>query len=82
MSHEAYSSKIKAIGKYPACVDVVKCGVLHREKHEVGYATGSHAIMRGCKQQKKNIIRKPGLFKSRCNKNGGEIRSGESRPIS
>ena len=52
MSYEADSGKIKAIGKYPACVDAVKCGVLHRKKHEVGYATGSHAIMRQCQQQK------------------------------
>ena len=46
MGYVAYSGKKKAIGKYPACVDVVKCGVLCREEHEVGYATGSHAIMR------------------------------------
>ena len=57
MSYEAYSGKIKAIGKYSACVDEVKCGVLHREKHEVGYATGSHAIMRRCQPKKKTSSR-------------------------
>ena len=46
MGYEAYCCETKAISKYPACVDAVKCGVLYREKHEVGYATGSHAIMR------------------------------------
>ena len=45
LGFEAYSSNTKAICKYPACVDVVKFGVLHWEKHEVGCATGCHAIM-------------------------------------
>ena len=50
MDYAAYSGKTKAIGKYPACVDAVKCAVLHREKQEAGYATGSHAIMRQSRQ--------------------------------
>ena len=50
MGYVAYSGKIMAIGKYPACVDAVKCGVLHPENHEVGYATGSHAIKRRSQQ--------------------------------
>ena len=45
MGYEAYSGKTKAIGKYLACVEEVKCRVLHREKHEVGYATGFVTIM-------------------------------------
>ena len=57
MGYKAYSGKTKAIDKYPACVDAVKCGVLHREKHEVGYATGSEAIMR---QNQKNTHRSSG----------------------
>ena len=45
MGCEAFPGKTKAIGKYPACRVAVKRGVLEREKHEVGYATGSHVIM-------------------------------------
>jgi hypothetical protein len=42
---EAFRGKTKAVGKYPACRAAVKRGVLERQKHEVGCATGSHVIM-------------------------------------
>ena len=63
MSNEAYSGKMKAIGKYPACMDVVKCGVLHRKKHEVGYATDSRAIMLRCQHQKNTSSGSQVLFR-------------------
>ena len=46
IGYEGYSSKTKAIGKDTACRVAAKRVVLERGKHEVGYATGSHVIMR------------------------------------
>ena len=55
IDYEGHPGKTKAIGLYPACRVAVKRGVLEREKHEVGYATGSHAIMRQ-RRHKKNKL--------------------------
>ena len=46
IGYEGYLGITKAIGKYTACRVAAKCGVLEQRKHEVGYATGSHVIMR------------------------------------
>ena len=46
IAYEGHAGKSKAIGDHPACIDAVEWGVLRREKHEVVYATGSHAVVR------------------------------------
>ena len=46
IAYEGHPGKTKAIGDLPACLGQEKRGVLQREKHEGGYATGSHMIMR------------------------------------
>ena len=53
IGYEGYYSKTKAIGKDTACRVAAKRGVLERGKHEVGYATGSHMIMRQRQHHKK-----------------------------
>ena len=55
IDYEEHPGKTKAIGLYPACWVAVKRGVLERENEEVGYATGSHAIMRHRWHQKNKL---------------------------
>ena len=45
IGYEGYPGKTKAFGKYPTCLFAVKRAVPEQEKHEVGYAKGSHVIM-------------------------------------
>ena len=55
--YEGYSGKMKAIGKYTACQVATKHGVLERGKRKVGYATGSHVLMRQRQHHENEIIR-------------------------
>ena len=55
IDYEEHPGTTKAIGLYPACRVAVKRGVLEREKEEVGYATGSHAIIRQLWNQKNKL---------------------------
>ena len=53
IAYEGYPGKMKAIGYHPACQGAEKHEVLQREKHEGGYATCSHMIMRWNRQEPK-----------------------------
>ena len=50
IAYEGIPGKTKAIADHPSCRGEEKRGVLQREKHEGGYATGFHMIMRNNRQ--------------------------------
>ena len=78
IGYNAYPGKTKAIGKYPAFWVAAKRRVLEREKHNVGYAMGSHVTIHQHSKHKNKLLRGQVSCQAAATKNGSQIRSGEA----